>query len=520
MKVTLCGGFLLSAALLLGGCQAEPRKPAAAAAVDACAMLGAPGGVAFTAPPNWVEESATLPRFCRVQGLIERHVRFEMRLPEKWNGRFMMAGCGGFCGSLLPDKPGYGNSINAALKRGYAAIAHDGGHEAPDTDTAWTSDPRALQLWAQDVLPVVAQAGVALATALYGRPPKYRYFSGCSNGGRLGLVAAQRYPDLFDGIAAGGAIFDLSGLAGLWGNWLIRNNEPAGAPLFPSHKVALVEKLAMKQCDAVDGQLDGIIDDPRACRVDFEAAICPAGTATSAECLTAVEANELNALYGGVRDDSGVVIYPGPEFGSERYSDLWLFGAVDRPAWGALASAGYRRLLAASLGADDAPHGLPTGQLLDWIRRSPVPALTDATNPDLSGIRKAGGKLLIYQGWADPLIIPRPITAYYERATAMAGGPEQLRDTARLFMVPGWGHCWERPANAPDQFDPMAELEKWVEHGQAPDSIVARQLDREGNTVRSRPICAYPATARLQGGLGANRHESYRCVADDVGGAN
>jgi pimeloyl-ACP methyl ester carboxylesterase len=513
-----CRALLLCAATLLSGSHAQADDSSnAASAADACATLAAPEGVVFGTRPEWVE-AVPLPKFCRARGTINGRVQFEMRLPEKWNGRFMMAGCGGFCGELLPDKPGYSNSINEALKRGYAAISHDGGHQARSWETDWATDGEALELWAHKILPVVANVGSQLATSMYGERPHYRYFSGCSNGGRLGLMAAQRYPDLFDGIAAGGSIFDLSGIAGLWGNWLIVNNQPGGSSIVPQAKVPLIEKLVMDRCDAVDGQVDRIIDDPTSCHVDFRVATCPQGVSGSDDCLTAQQADVLNTLYGGVRNGKGEVVYPALAYGSEHYSDVWLFGTDERPAWGELASAGYRKMLASSLSGKDAPGGLPTDQMLDWISRSPVPALTNATDSNLSGLRRSGGKLLMYQGWSDPLIIPVPITNYYRRAARVAGGLEQLQRNARLFMVPGWGHCWEKPADAPDTFDPLSELEQWVEKGQPPDSIVARQLDKMGTELRSRPICAYPSVARLDKGKDPGRFESYRCVVNRATG--
>ena len=504
-RIVLCGTIALAG--WLAGAEAVSRN---ATAGDTCSALVAPAGTTFDAPPHWME-SESLPRHCRVRGTIDGRVGFEMRLPARWNGRFLMAGCGGFCGELMPDKPGHANSINEALKRGYAAISHDSGHRAASWETDWAEDREALELWAHKVLPVVAGTGTQLVQSMYGKAPLYRYFSGCSNGGRLGLIAAQRYPDLFDGIAAGGSIFDLSGTAGLWGNWLITTNQPGTASLVPQPRAPLISRLVTERCDRLDGVEDGIVADPLACRLDFRDAVCTADAATRDQCLSAQEADVLNRLYGGVRNGRGAVVYPSLAFGSEHYADVWLFGTQERPAWGVLASAGYRRLLAASLSEPDAPAGLPTDEMQAWIGRSSVPELTDAKDPDLSGLRRAGGKLLIYQGWADPLIIPQPIMDYYRRAADVAGGLERLRDSVRLFMVPGWGHCWERPANAPDQFDPLQELEQWVERGRAPDYIIARQLEKDGTERRSRPICSYPSTARLRQGKDPDRYQSYAC---------
>ncbi len=508
------GSRLCSIALLACALTATGANAATARSQHSCAELPAPEGVVFTDRNAWVD-GPDLPRFCRVRGTIENRVQFEMRLPSDWSGRFLMAGCGGFCGSLLPDKPGHSNGINEALKRGYAAISHDGGHQAESWETHWAADREALELWAHRILPVVATVGVELATSLYGAPPRYKYYSGCSNGGRLGLQAAQRYPELFDGIAAGGSIFDLSGIAGLWGNWLIVNSLDGENSRFPQSKVSLIKHLVMSRCDAMDGQADGIIDDPRQCRVDFSEAGCGLDDQRQQNCLTRSEASLLNDLYGGVRNGKGEVVYPSVPFGSEHYSDRWLFGSDGQPAWGIRASAGYRQLLALDLSEQDRPAGLSTDELLDWVKRSSVPAITDATDTDLSGLREADTKLLIYHGWSDPLIIPEPITRYYRQAAEAAGGLERLQQHARLFMVPGWGHCWEKPAEAPDQFDPLSALERWVENEESPQFLEVSQIDEAGDNRRSRAVCSYPAVARLKTGGNPDNYLSYTCVTGE-----
>lgn len=501
--------------LALAGCAVEEHPvESIKEQVDSCSALATPRSVQLESKPGW-QSTESLPRYCRVRGTIANRIKFELRLPEQWNGRFLMAGCGGFCGTLLPDKPGYSNSINEALKRGYAAISHDGGHQAQSWETHWAyDDPQALELWAHKVLPTVSEAGVAMTTAFYDQEPHRKYFSGCSNGGRLGLMAAQRYPDLFDGIAAGGAIFDLHGIAGLWGNWMIGLSTRSKKPVLATEKVALIKPLVMAQCDGVDGQVDNIITEPRACKVDFKALQCSASPSEKT-CLTTAEADMLNRLYGGVRNGKDEVVYPALAYGSEHYSDLWLFGSETKPGWGVQASTGYRQLLSNDLFDKDAPAAIPTDEMLGWIERSSIPALTDAVDPDLSGLVKSNTKLLIYQGWSDPLIIPEPIIKYYDRAVERAGGLQELQAHARLFMVPGMGHCWERPAESPALFDPLLAIERWVEGDGAPEFVVARQEGAEGQLVRTRPVCAYPKIAKLIEGENPDEAAGYRCgVAD------
>lgn len=473
---TLGVSLTLAAAAVSGGpsvptegASAVAPAPTAVATPASCAAAVAPDGVKFESAPRWVER-ADLPPLCELQGLVGGRIRFVMRLPADWQGRFLLAGCGGFCGELLPEKKGLSNTINAAVRRGYAAIAHDGGHQAPNWETSWARDPEALDIWAHRLLPMLTEAGTALARSVYGEPPKYRYFSGCSNGGRLGLVAAQRYPGLFDGIAAGASVAAMSGNAALWGHWAEGQLAADGTPLIAGERWKRVHEAVLQRCDALDGREDGRIDAPRACKLDFNGFAGADGT------LAPEEARALNALYGGVRDAQGKVVFPSLEFGSEFYGDLWLGGTAEQPGWGLRATRGYRQMLADSLG-ETVAGDVSVEQMRSLVARSPVPALTDATDTDLRPFAKAGGKLLIYHGLADPLVLPQPVADYYEAAAKRMGGVQRLRRNARLFMVPGWGHCWERPAAVGDDFDPLAAVEAWVERGEAPRQLEVRSRD-------------------------------------------
>lgn len=133
-----------------------------------CAALDAPSDAVLT-QTQWVADREDLPVFCEVEGTIVRRIKFALRMPgENWNGKFVVAGCGGFCGSLLPDKPGHSNSINEALKLGFAAITTDGGHEAPSWDTDWAmSDPPALDLYAGAWMPLAVAVGRELPQEIF-----------------------------------------------------------------------------------------------------------------------------------------------------------------------------------------------------------------------------------------------------------------------------------------------------------------------------------------------------------------
>lgn len=160
-----------------------------------------------------VEAKGDMPAYCRVTGTIKPSIGFEMRLPVSgWNGNFYQAGCGGFCGQLTPNTPGYSNGIVESVRRGYASIHTDSGHPGTtQADSAWAvGDRQALDLYAHRWVPLAYTAGTSIAKSFYGRDPKYRYFVGCSNGGRVGLKAAQLYPALFNGIIVGCPVVELT----------------------------------------------------------------------------------------------------------------------------------------------------------------------------------------------------------------------------------------------------------------------------------------------------------------------
>lgn len=481
-------------------------------AVQRCAELTPPAGVSFSSQPA-LKTIQDLPQLCQVRGNINGRTRFELRMPADWNGRFVMAGCGGFCGVLKPDVAGYSNSINAALKKGYAAISHDGGHRGATSDTRWAyNDPEALELYAHKVLPVVTKAGVAISTAFYGKPPHHRYYSGCSNGGRLGLMAAQRYPTLFDGIAAGGSIFSISEIAGKWGSWNILQTLDKGKPAISAAKAPLLKRAVMAQCDAKDGQLDGIVSMPEHCQVQFSHLQCEQGS-NAHSCFTQDEVQRLHRLYSGRLTPDGEKVTDTLLPGSEHYADRWILSGKDEMAWGPAAATGYRNLLSYSLFKREQATPVEVDTMVQWASKSTLPQLVDADSTDLSSLKASGSKLFIYHGWADPLIVPRPVVDYYLRAARDNGGIDALGEYARLFMIPGWGHCWEKPAEAPDQFDPLEIVANWVETGSAPNYFIAAQHDSSGLKTRTRPICAYPERAVLADKENPDKASSYDCVA-------
>ena len=267
-----------------------------------------------------------LPDYCRVRAAVLPKINFELRLPlNDWNGKFYMAGCGGFCGKVLADRPGYSNAINVALVRNYAAVTSDAGHWAPHAaDGVWAYNNRSAEIdYSYRVIPEVTRVAKAIIAAFYGTNESHSYFSGCSNGGRMGALAMQRYPHLFDGVLVGAPALDWRTLA-MYSSWVMKANmDENGKLLFDHRKSALLGRAVMAHCDAGDGLVDGQITDPRQCDFDPATLQCP-DNKNGLECLTKTEVQIVKKWYQGLPDAHGADWSYKVPLGSEPYWPRWL----------------------------------------------------------------------------------------------------------------------------------------------------------------------------------------------------
>ena len=522
----------LLAALLLG-------MPTLAGAATPCdRLLGAQVKEAEVLSSVAIEGRGGLPAHCRVRGVIVPAINFELRLPlEDWNGKFYMAGCGGFCGGLEVERPGFANSMNYGLKRGYAAATMDGGHWGSGvTDGRWALNDRIGETdWAWRAVTETARVAKTLLHAFYGRPQSRAYFAGCSTGGRMALMEAQRFPADFDGIIAGAPALDYTRLVATHFAWLTQANwRDDGSEILARGKVEAVGAAVLDACDALDGATDRLIDDPRRCHWQPAALACAAGksgpervagpdggrseTEAGSVCLASEEVAVLEKWYGGARDSRGSQLYPGgvPR-GSEPYWPLWLTGApgTRNPPPVPLFARDFLRYMAF---AHDPGEDFDTRDFdfdRDPARLEHMAALYDAEQADLGEFQRRGGKLIVYHGWADPIVTPLRTVEYFEAVQAASGGVQSVSAFARLFMLPGFDHCGVQSGpGANDQgFDPLSALEAWVEQGVAPESILTERRDATGATQWSRPVCAYPRVARLRPGGNAGVPGDFQCAA-------
>jgi len=495
-KLTLAvtsGLLSVLAALPSTAIAAEPSPSAGIAAATDCAAMAhqdfsqIPDAATEIVSAELVPADDKLEAYCKINGIIQPQIQFEMRLPSAgWNGRYLQLGCGGFCGEIYIDR-GCG-----ALGEHFAVAADNMGHVGGAIKPPiWGSDPQLRVDFGGRATHVMSVVGKALAARYYGSAPRHSYFQGCSTGGREGLMEAQRYPDDFDGIIAGDAAFP-GRLGAIANNWdaqhLLRDD---GSEVFTKDKLKVLNDAILKKCDALDGVKDGILMDPRRCHFDVSSIACPAGT-DHPDCLTAEQVGAAEALYQGPVNSHGERLMPGA---TPLGSELSWSGRGRR----ALAE-GYLRYLA-----------FPTNPPADYNyrkfdfdrdpqRTEEMAALYDPVAPheapDLRAFEAHGGRLIVYHGWADAGVSPFAFLDYYSQVSARQGGMAKVRDWFRVFMIPGMFHC--RGGNAPNTFDTLGPIVRWVEDGEAPKALLATQTE-DGQFIRSRPVFPYPDYATYKG---------------------
>jgi len=486
--------------------------------------------------------------YCYVRGILPPAIGFHVQLPLRgdWNGRFLKWGDGGKDGAL--------NFADDRVREGYAVansnMGHDNGAE-PGSSFAYNNRQAEIDFGYRAVH-LTTVAGKAIARAYYGRPSEFSYFEGCSTGGREGLMEAQRYPYDFDGIVAGAPAHlyqDLNASR----TWLLQNmyeDHFAGSLSFDTdgdgwpdsvHKVELLQQRVLEKCDGLDGIEDGVIDNPPACDFDPDrdllGMICP-NDRNADDCFTRLQLQHVKDFYSGAYDSSGRIIYPGHQLGSEdQWINLYIPSARNRYRAGALGvTADHLNYLFYEEDPGVAPQDLAdVTQVLDPTRNPPewawwqfdiddvtagkgdfMKAITDANDPDLSRLLlDQGAKLIMFHGWSDGLIVPGGTVDYYERmvSTTFGGDMDAAREHARLFMIPGMGHCGGGPG--PNTWDRLAPLVEWVENGRAPEALFATH-STNGVVDNERPIFAYPDQTVYMGPAGG-QNDPANWVAENFG---
>jgi len=460
---------------------------------------------AFT-PPG-AQAPLTLPAFCRVEATArptsDSDIAIEVWLPlaAAWNGKFQGVGNGGYQGSIS-----YG-AMATALRRGYATASTDTGHTGDDMKFG-EGHPEKVIDYGYRAVHVMTETAKLIVRNAMGRFADKSYFVGCSAGGHQAMSEAQRFPADYDGIVAGHPAHNRirQPFGFLW-SWMA-THDAAGSPLLTQAKLQMVTRAVVEACDAIDGLKDGLVGDPRTCHFDPATLACRQG-ADESTCLTATQVEAIDKVYAGARNPrTGEQIYTGWPRGSEA------FGSAPNQGWGQYlidprepSRVGlFRTFLFADPNWDM--------RTLDYDRdlayAEQALAHLHAVSRDLSVFKARGNKLIMYTGWIDPIVPPQDTAAYYESVAKTMGGYDRTRSFFRLFTAPGMGHCGGGPG--PNQFDALAALERWVEQGVAPASLVATH-STNGAIDRSRPLCPYPQVARYKGTGSIDEAVNFACVA-------
>ena len=441
-----------------------------------------------------------LPAFCRVAATIrpskDSDIKIEVWLPaEGWNGKFQGVGNGGWLGAIVYP------SLMEALQRGYAVAGTDTGHEGGVMDGSFAlGHPEKVIDFGYRAVHEMTVQGKAITKAFYDQAPRYSYWNGCSSGGKQGLKEAQRFPNDYDGIVAGAPANYWTHLtAGTVYVGAVTHKDPAS--FIPPGKYPVIHKAVIAACDAVDGLKDGLIDDPRRCHFNPKELECKGEDAPT--CLTSAQAEAVKKIYAPATNPrTNEAFFPGLEPGSELG---WMLMAGGKEP-SEIGMAEFRNIVYHDPKWDwrtfDFDKGIAEADKIDH-------GIITATDPNLKPFFSHGGKLLIYHGWADPLIAPENSINYYTSVLDKMGGASKAADSVRLFMAPGMDHCFG--GEGPNTFDSLAALETWVENRKAPEQIIASH-GAPGRADRTRPLCPYPQVAKYKGSGSVDDAANFVCA--------
>ena len=510
-----------------------------------------------------------LPAHCEIQGSLNDRtgvngqsyaIKFHLRLPTDWNGRFFFEGGGGSNGNVGNALGNLqGQQRGNALTLGYAVVSQDSGHDNaanndPNRSGAATFgfDPQARLDFGYNSYDVVTRAAKALIQAYYGRAPERSYYVGCSEGGREGMMMSQRFPDYFDGILACSPGFNLPKAALFGHGWdaqsfaavakaagiYDRFGQPFLNKTFTDEDLDLVSQAILGACDSLDNLADGVIDNFPACtaavvKPKLDSITCKGPK--RATCLSAVQVTAIENVFAGARDSKNQPLYSdwawdrglGGKIG-DNYNQgwrIWKIGAYDSAANNAiivgLGSGAVSAVFTTPPTEVAASGAAPLAYLLgiDFVRDAPkltaeTPVYTkavldfmNASSTDLSGFRKHNSKLVIVQGVSDPVFSINDTIRWWNEVNRI--NSSSAADFVRLFAVPGMNHCSGGPAT--DQFDAFTALVNWVEKSAAPDRIVATAGAATPWPGRTRPLCSYPKQAHYKGSGSIEDAANFAC---------
>jgi hypothetical protein len=474
-----------------------------------------------------------------------------------WNGRTEGEGGGGCTGNTNVNSAG-------AVANGFVGSGTDGGHGNPTDDPHNTCDQGVLSLghlntqyirdWVYDGPQQEILWSKKVAKLYYGKTPLYNYWNGCSTGGHQGYALAQTLAGELDGILASAPAMYWTRFqtAQMWGQIAMYD---IAQEVIAAGKLAAVQNAAITACDKNDGVQDGIIDDPRTCTFNANANVCgQPGAPAAPNCLTSTEADAVNVMWDGPRNNSGKRIW----FPIDRGTDFnfWdgnvPFGLapvqfgwdLENPAYynaGVFPTSypGYWGNVALN-STVSAPGTVTTYAAVAQAGSTNVADLTD-TFDDLDAFKDSGAKMITFVGANDALIMPRGVINYYrvmaaryehrsdhdgdrdDHHNAIHDPFQGVQEFYRLFHVPGVSHCGlgilshSSLGPWPQKGADFNAVINWVENGVAPSEVIgagntaAPAYIPTSATTLTRPLCPYPQTAVYNGSGNINDAANWQC---------
>lgn len=473
-------------------------------------------------------------------------LRFELALPDVWNGDYVHQFNGGNDGEVKPANGGMGAGTGeeTPLARGFAVVSSDAGHDGKAVADAGLAggarfgfDFEARQMYGYKSVALLDPLARQIVEAYYDNEIGHSYGIGCSNGGRHAMVAASRMPQSFDGLLIGAPGFNLPKAALQHAVDVQALTAVTGdlATAFSAADLQTVADGILQACDALDGIADGLVIDTAACQASFDSAALQCAEGQNSACLSPEQVTALNTIHAGT-PDGGTPFYSDFPWDTGIAGGGWRFWKLESPIppW-------EKKPIIAVMGAASLAQIFTTPPtevagdpaaleqfLKDFdltARADEIFATSDAfpesamevmtppgsDNPELAAFREAGGKMMVFHGVSDPVFSVNDTADWYAKLDANNGG--KAAEFARFYPVPGMTHCSGGPAV--EGFDMFSDLVAWVENGTAPQAVTAtarasnRDLPKAMAGI-SRPLCPAPQVARYTGG-DAGMAESFTC---------
>lgn len=364
-----------------------------------------------------------------------------------------------------------------------------------------------------------AEVGKAVTKQVYGNPHKKSYYLGCSQGGRQGFKAAQSYPQLFDGIISGAPGLKLAGLFEHTTRWLNTFGTDPNNLTVPLEKWSAIQNETIRQCDALDGATDGIIEDTRKCKPNFSTLQC--GKSSSKSCLTSQELATVTSFFEPWSINN-TFIYPGITYNGNEVVHAQTRSSAEFIAY----ALEWHRFVS----IQDASWTLDRWTPADAVQSMKQNPLNfDTWNGDLSAFKKRGGKILHWHGLVDQGIDSSVSDLYYDHVSStMRASPKQLDDFYRYFRVSGAAHCLggpgasaigqnsvPPPASEAAEDNILTSIVDWVEKGKAPDTVRGVKYvddDPSKGIELQRKHCRYPKRNVYRGKGSGKDEKGWRCV--------